>query len=41
MTPQTGQQIVAIHVLPNVARSNGNQAVKFEYNRIQCEKYFC
>ena len=36
MTPQTGQQIIAIHVLPNISGSKRNQAMKFgqliEYN---------
>ena len=34
---QPGQQTIAIHVLPNISRSKGNQAMKFglliEYNR--------
>ena len=29
MTSQTGQQVIAIHILPNISRSNGNQAKKF------------
>ena len=29
MTLQTGQQILTIHVLPNVSRSKGNQVLKF------------
>ena len=36
MTSQPGKQIIAIHILPNMSRSNGNQAMKFgqliEYN---------
>ena len=36
MTSQPGQQIIAIHILPNILRSKGNQAMKFgqliEYN---------
>ena len=36
MTPQTGKQINAIHILPNISRSKGNQTMKFgqliEYN---------
>ena len=36
MTSQTGQQIIAIHILSNISRSKGNQAIKFgqliEYN---------
>ena len=29
MARRTRQQIVAIHILPNMARSKGNQAMKF------------
>ena len=29
MTSQTGKQISTIHVLPNISRSKGNQAMKF------------
>ena len=36
MIPQSVQQIIAIHILPNISRSKGNQAMKFnqliEYN---------
>ena len=36
MTSQPGLQIIAIHILPNISRSKGNQAMKFghliEYN---------
>ena len=36
MTSQTGQQIIAIHILPNISGSKRNQAMKFgqliEYN---------
>ena len=36
MTSQTGQEISKIHILPNISRSKGNQAMKFgrltEYN---------
>ena len=28
MTSQIGQQIIAIHVLPNTARCKGNQAME-------------
>ena len=28
MTSQTGQQIITIHILPNIAKSKGNQAIK-------------
>ena len=29
MTSQTGQQIITIHILPNILRSKGNQSMKF------------
>ena len=29
MTSQTGQQIIIIHILPNISRSKGNHAIKF------------
>ena len=36
MTSQPGKQTIAIHVLPNISRSKGNQTMKFgqltEYN---------
>ena len=36
MTSQTGKQTIAIHILPNISRSKGNQTMKFgqliEYN---------
>ena len=36
MTSQTGQQIIAIHILHSISRSKGNQAITFgrliEYN---------
>ena len=38
MTSQPGKQIITIHMLPNIARSKGNQTVKFgqliEFNNI-------
>ena len=38
MMVQTGQQIITIHILPNISRIKGNQAMKFgqlrEYNKI-------
>ena len=42
MASQAGQQIITIHILPNISRSKGNQAMKFdkliEYNvRGLCE----
>ena len=36
MTSQPGKQTIAIHILPNISRSKGNQTMKFgqliEYN---------
>ena len=29
MTSQRGKQTLVIHVLPNILRSKGNQAIKF------------
>ena len=29
MTSKTGQQVVAMHILPNISRSKDNQAVEF------------
>ena len=29
MMSQTGQQIIKIHIFPNISRSKGNQAMKF------------
>ena len=29
MTPQTGQQIITIHILPRISKSKGNQTMKF------------
>ena len=29
MKPQTGKQMIKIHILPNIARSKGNQTMKF------------
>ena len=29
MTSKTGKQLTAIHILPNISRSEGNQAMKF------------
>ena len=40
MTSQTGQQIITIHLLPDISRSKDNQAMKFvqliEYNVRNC-----
>ena len=36
MSSQAGQQIITIHILPNMSKSKGNQAIKYkqliEYN---------
>ena len=36
MTSQPGKQTIAIHILPNISKSKGNQTIKFgqlmEYN---------
>ena len=29
MTSQTGQQVIAIHILPNISRSKGSQRMEF------------
>ena len=29
MTSQTGQQIITIHISPNISRSKGNQTMEF------------
>ena len=29
MTSQPGPETIAIHILPNISRSKGNQAIKF------------
>ena len=37
MTSQPGLQTIAIHILPNISQSKGNQTIKFgqliEYNK--------
>ena len=37
MTSQTGLQAIAIHILPNISQSKGNQTIEFgqliEYNK--------
>ena len=37
MTSQAGLQTIAIHILPNISQSKGNQTIKFgqliEYNK--------
>ena len=30
MTSQAGKQAIAIHILPNISRSKGNQTVEFD-----------
>ena len=39
MTSQPGQQTIAIHILLNISRNKGNQAMKFD-QLIQHEKHF-
>ena len=38
MTSQPGLQTIAIHILPNISQSKGNQAIKFgqliEHNKV-------
>ena len=31
MTSHTGEQVIIIHILPNISRSKGNQAIKFSH----------
>ena len=31
MTLQTGQQIITIHILPNISRYKGNQTMTFDH----------
>ena len=45
MTSQPGLQTIAIHILPNISQSNGNQTIKFgqliEHNKKNfAEKFF-
>ena len=35
MTPQPGKQAIAMHILPNISRSKGNQTMKFGQS-IEC-----
>ena len=37
MTSQPGLQTIAIHILPNISQSKGNQAMKFG-QLIECNK---
>ena len=30
MTSQSGKQTIAMHILPNISRSKGNQTMKFD-----------
>ena len=43
MTWQSGKQTIAIHILPNISRSRGNQTMKFwktiEYNHFFEKSY--
>ena len=44
MTLQPGLQTIAIHILPNISQSKGNQTMKFsqliEYNKIFFFKHY-
>ena len=46
MTSRSGQQIIAIHKLPNISRSKGNQtmkigqSIKYNMNNIILEKLY-
>ena len=40
MTSQPGLQTIAIHILPNISQSKGNQAMKFG-QLIECKKRKC
>ena len=31
MTSQIGQQIITIHILPNISRNKGNQTMKLDH----------
>ena len=31
MTSHTEEQVIIIHILPNISRSKGNQAIKFSH----------
>ena len=31
MTSHTEKQVIIIHILPNISRSKGNQAIKFSH----------
>ena len=35
MTPQPGKKAIAMHILPNISRSKGNQTMKFGQS-IEC-----
>ena len=45
MTSSIGKIIIAIHILPNISRNNGNETMKFgqliEYNRKNFLKKSC
>ena len=38
MTPQTGKQTIEIHILSNIARSEGNGGMKFGHTQNVVEK---
>ena len=39
MTSQSGLQTIAIHILPNISQSKGNQTI-WSINKLKQEKYF-
>ena len=42
MKSQTGQQIITIHIFPNILRSKGNQAMEFgQLIKYNVRKTFC
>ena len=41
MTSQTEQEIITIHILPNISKSKGNKTIKFgQLKKILWDKYF-
>ena len=40
MTSQPGLQTIAIHILPNISQSKGNQTMKFGQQNIKRETFF-
>ena len=40
MTAQAGEKVITIHILPNISRSKGNQAIKFGQLIKNCMRNF-